>query len=779
MFRINVAIYDVVGATLIAYIPCMNEKSNNPVGSGVAASANNTNMTPSTVLDLNGVFYRGFRQKTRDGMPVYGPDEQECIQRTVEKLLSQPTTANKPGMLLGKIQSGKTKVFLGIIALAFDNGYDAAIILTKPTTALAKQTYKRVNKDFLEFIESDQTKVYDILEIPERLTQFELNQKLIFVVKKQTDNLDRLAEALLRTYPQLAKKRNLVVDDEADNASIGYVNDKALGLQLRTIAGQVDDLRHHLSAASFLQVTATPYSLYLQPENSPIVGANLAPVRPQFTELVPVHNAYVGGKFYFEDSKNQQDPAAFIFVPVTREELAVLRSDDRRRFKIEECLTSEKVEGLRRALVSFIVGGCIRRIQDEQAKLRPKRFAFLFHTEAQKAAHSWQESVVLRFEERLQEEANLKSKLLRDLVRASYDDLSRSTLVAQMPLPAFDDVWVRVLSALTAGELMITKVNSEAQVSALLDDDGQLRLRTPLNIFIGGQILDRGITIANLIGFFYGRDPKKFQQDTVLQHSRMYGFRPREDRAVTRFYTSPHIYRAMERMHEADSALRDRIQATGGDQSVTFIELDQQGVIVPCSPAKILASNITTLQPLRRVLPVGFQTDYKTRLLPITEGVDQKLKALGPFPGDGENPDPFEVSLEDALDIIQGLGPTFVDFAPGYEDRWDVEEYKGILRHLSESCPDPEKRGKVLLLIRTGRNLSRIIRSTSHAEFADAPDTTKTEGAVARKFAQNLPVMMLIRQNGATEQDWRDCPFWWPVIVPPASARTTLFAHSR
>ncbi len=71
---------------------------------------------------------------------------------------------------------------------------------------------------------------------------------------------------------------------------------------------------------------------------------------------------------------------------------------------------------------------------------------------------------------------------------------------------------------------MVTKVNSEEDVMNLLDDQGQLKLRTPLNIFIGGQILDRGITVANLIGFFYGRSPKKFQQDTVLQHSRMFGF---------------------------------------------------------------------------------------------------------------------------------------------------------------------------------------------------------------------------------------------------------------
>ena len=156
---------------------------------------------------------------------------------------------------------------------------------------------------------------------------------------------------------------------------------------------------------------------------------------------------------------------------------------------------------------------------------------------------------MLRFDEELKKEAEQKSKLLKDLVQESYEDLLRSILAASLPLPAFAEVLERVQRALADGELMITKVNSEAQVASLLDDDGQLKLRTPLNIFIGGQILDRGITIANLIGFYYGRDPKKFQQDTVIQHSRMYGFRPLEDRAVTRFYTAVHIHRAMQRMH--------------------------------------------------------------------------------------------------------------------------------------------------------------------------------------------------------------------------------------
>lgn len=56
----------------------------------------------------------------------------------------------------------------------------------------------------------------------------------------------------------------------------------------------------------------------------------------------------------------------------------------------------------------------------------------------------------------------------------------------------------------------------QKEVEQLLDGLGQLRLDSPFNIFIGGQILDRGVTIDNLIGFFYGRNPKQFQHATVL-----------------------------------------------------------------------------------------------------------------------------------------------------------------------------------------------------------------------------------------------------------------------
>ena len=77
----------------------------------------------------SGAFYPIFT----DNAVIYGHADRDCIQQTVERLLTIETSASQPGMLLGKIQSGKTKTFLGAIALAFDNGFDIAVILTKGT----------------------------------------------------------------------------------------------------------------------------------------------------------------------------------------------------------------------------------------------------------------------------------------------------------------------------------------------------------------------------------------------------------------------------------------------------------------------------------------------------------------------------------------------------------------------------------------------------------------------------------------------------------------------
>ena len=43
------------------------------------------------------------------------------------------------GIVIGKVQSGKTSNFISVLALAFDNGYDIAIVLGGNTLNLLKQ----------------------------------------------------------------------------------------------------------------------------------------------------------------------------------------------------------------------------------------------------------------------------------------------------------------------------------------------------------------------------------------------------------------------------------------------------------------------------------------------------------------------------------------------------------------------------------------------------------------------------------------------------------------
>lgn len=715
------------------------------------------------------MFYRNY---TNDA-ERYSDGDKVCIEQSVERLQSIETSAEKPGMLLGKIQSGKTKTFLAMIALVFDNGYDIAVILTKGTKALTRQTLERVRREFAAFNERDQLQIFDIMTVPQGLTGYELNQKLIFVSKKQSDNLDRLAVLLRDTYPQLARKRVLIIDDEADYASIGFRNTKQQGLLINTTTRQIEALRQILAASAFLQVTATPYSLYLQPENFAPQGVEFRPVRPAFTALVPVNPRYIGSDYYFDRSQEGNSVASFIYQPVSVNELEVLRQADRRRFRLEDCLTSDAIPALRSALCNFVVGGCIRRLQDRNANRDPKRFSFLIHTESQRAAHAWQERVVTTLNEKLTEAVHAQPALLSQLLNAAYDDLSNSIGVMNHYLPPREEVLQEAFGGLEQGWLMIAKVNSERQVEELLDNEGQLRLRTPLNIFIGGQILDRGVTIANLIGFFYGRRPQVYQQDTVLQHSRMFGFRPIEDITVTRFYTEQQIYDAMRRMHESDVALRTEIERNP-DQPVVFIRRDDRGQVIPCSPNKILVSNTTTLRPFKRILPVGFQTDYSVRLRPIIEEIDRTLDRIQP---NGAIDDPFEIPLAIGINLINQIEETLImATAEGYDFDWDAA--RAALEHMSNSATIPGNRGRVLCLVRRDRDLSRRVSAGSHAVYSDSPDTTRTEGAVARQFAIDIPMLMLIRQNGSEEpQGWRGHPFYWPVIVAQQNIRTAIFAH--
>lgn len=724
----------------------------------------------STKISLDGAFYPKYRE-----LNAQIPSETfQCAEEVVGALLATATTSDRPAMLLGKVQSGKTRTFISAMALAFDNGYDIAIVLSKNSKALIEQTKKRLEGEFASFLQEEEMEIYDIMSAPTTFGDWELQSKLILLAKKQDDNLARLI-ALFRDSPAMAGKRILIIDDEADSASIGYFKKEGL-IEARKIAKQVSHLRLVIADSSFLQVTATPYSLYLQPQDVEVANvAVFKPTRPAFTKLVPIPDGYVGGETYFgEASRSEGDTLeSLIHHPVDHREFDRLKKPDGRSLKLETVLTAPAIEGYRTAFVTFLVGGAIQRIngQKDGDSLKKLRYSFLVHSEAGKQAHLWQEKLTKALVAKLGEAAQSEQALFSDLITKAHADLSNSLALDAQPIPTLEEVQVAVKEALNQGQITISKVNSDEDVAALLDSTGQLRLRTPYNIFLGGQVLDRGVTLANLIAFYYGRRPNKFQQDTVLQHSRMYGFR-RQDLAVTRFYTSRAIRHVMAQMEDFDSSLRDVI-AAGGDGAVQFIRKANDGSIVPCSPNKILVASTQTLRPHKRILPVGFQTGYATGAHGIQKAIERIDRRVAEVCGFGAAR-PELVPLATAIELLDAIAPTLV-FDEDEALHFDWDAAKAALTHLSYQHADTGQKGRVLLWAARDRNIGRLAGASSHATFIETPDSEKTEGRMASTYAIEHPILFLLRQDGSKEKGWQGTPFYWPVVRAQERTPTAVY----
>ena len=247
-------------------------------------------ITPQTIKIFDMSYYKYITEHRNDP-----PGLKKIMEDVCEDLLRYQTNELKPGILLGLIQSGKTRAFIGIIARAFDHGYDIAVVLTKNSVALVEQTLKRLKSEFSMPVEANRLFIWDIIKIQEgQLTGYVLEKKLIFVVKKEAKNLD----SLIRIFEKYmhSHKRVLIIDDEADQASVSFIPDKSKdnGIDFAKIASQISHLRKALNEkCSFLQVTATPYSLYLQPEDANLNQSEYAPNRPAFTHLLPPHDKYI------------------------------------------------------------------------------------------------------------------------------------------------------------------------------------------------------------------------------------------------------------------------------------------------------------------------------------------------------------------------------------------------------------------------------------------------------------------------------------------------------
>lgn len=201
---------------------------------------------------------------------------------------------DRRGLVYGHIQSGKTANYIGLITKAFDAGYRVVILFTGMTEDLRKQTQDRINEGvigrdknnnaygvgkFSGFpfgIKKGTTLVADLSKstLPPQIANLSLNDKIVFVIKKNVTILNNLI-TWLRNKSQEQKGNSykikntpfLVIDDEADNASIKSLSQNEYDsgeYDLKSINRNIRIILSLIEQKTFVAYTATPYSVVLQ-----------------------------------------------------------------------------------------------------------------------------------------------------------------------------------------------------------------------------------------------------------------------------------------------------------------------------------------------------------------------------------------------------------------------------------------------------------------------------------------------------------------------------------
>ncbi|MEA4987939.1 MAG: Z1 domain-containing protein [Anaerovorax sp.] len=708
----------------------------------------------------------------------YSEELKQCVETTCQYCIdntfaSSDAKIKKPIMMLGKIQSGKTKAFIGLIALAFDNNFDMIFILTKNSQSLVQQTVSRMKKEFKPFIEARELVISDIMKVNAKISGYQLEQNNILVAKKEKNNINKLIE-FIKNYSISQNKNCLIIDDEADTTGIGYNKIKGSDdYTLRTVSSRINTMRGTLDGCVFVEVTATPYALYLQPDFDEYT--QLHAIKPMETILVPHGKEYIGGEDYFIKSKNENNPEYLLFEPMDNEEGEMVseqkrngkksKIEKRSSLKIEEILENDKLPTLKKGIINFIIGTItLRKLYNNN-----EFYSFVIHTATQTNIHLSLQDIVESFLNQIANRKDSNIRIIETLLKNSYKDIAKSVVAYDFEMPDYTYIENEFYKYVDKGYFFVKTINSKNNriPEEFLDEEtGELRLDAPASIFVGGSILDRGVTIQNMIGFYYGRNPKIMQQDTVLQHSRMFGYR-KKLLPVTRFYTTSRIHSNMEKITEIDLALREEIEAGKQGKGIYFITSQKQntaygkGGIRPCSLDKIRVSDILILQAHRRLLPVGFTPVNKAMSSKLTTQIESKIKSFSMI-----DKDTYKLTVAQAEELVK---LAYDSFEKDDDDSRFVELFE-FITSLKYYCLNNQD---VYLCVYRDMNILKY--KEDKKKFQDSPDTSKTHLKKAKELAINSPCIMLFQENGDNES-WKFRPFWWPVLVGPQNVPKTMYA---
>lgn len=343
----------------------------------------------------------------------------------------------------------------------------------------------------------------------------------IAVMKKNTSSLRNLLHDLKNIRAEGKEIPALIIDDEADQASVNTVNprskkESAAEMKRRsTINKLISELLQELPRAQYVGYTATPFAnVFISPDDS----EDLFP--KDFLVSLQPSSQYMGGSYFHDlgglEESAKGDPAHSNEAAFVRDLLADGDAES----------VAEEVE-IRNAMDAFVLSGAIKKWREANHEgFEYRHHTMLVHESVRTADH-------LELADRFREvwtgsgySAPAGAARLRALYDSDFRPVHDSREAwAGLPMPErFDELKDFIgesVSSITADSDPVVVVNGTDSSDYNAMD---FQLRPYWRIMIGGAKLSRGFTVEGLTISYYRR--RATAADTLMQMGRWFGYRP-------------------------------------------------------------------------------------------------------------------------------------------------------------------------------------------------------------------------------------------------------------
>lgn len=449
---------------------------------------------------------------------------------------------DRRGMVVGHVQSGKTANYTGLICKAADAGYRLIIVIAGIHNNLRNQTQARIDEGFIgrDTGKSQETKKggakhiigvghFDPNNTPVSLTNTlrDFNKAtastntseidsykvpVVLVIKKQSNTLRNLLQWLkdnsARGDREMIDKPMLLIDDEADNASINTKYNKE---EVTTTNRLIRELLNTFHRSCYVGYTATPFAnIFIDPDqDDEMLAEDLFP--KDFIIGLDAPSNYFGGKKVFvEGLPDDEDPTWLRYVEDNEDVLPVKHPQD---FVVEVL-----PESLVKAVRAFVLTAAIRSLRDQEHKHCSMLVNASFRNPIQLQLRNRLHEVLRRIQNAVRVNGSTGIKGLADPEIAALKEVWESEF--KNAYPSWDEIQVALHEAIAAAQVVLVNYKSKD----VLEYPDEVRGKAGRKyIAVGGFSLSRGLTLEGLTVTWFLRNTKMY--DTLMQMGRWFGYR--------------------------------------------------------------------------------------------------------------------------------------------------------------------------------------------------------------------------------------------------------------